>query len=71
MIHPSGGRPATVQAPRLNDGRRQRGEAAGLVGAVHLEAPAAAAELLVQAEVVEHRPEVQQFGIIAELAVAA
>jgi hypothetical protein len=46
-------------------------EAAGLVGAVHLEAAAAVAELLVQAEVVEHRPEIEQFGIVAEAAVAA
>src|ERR1700751_3858979 len=46
-------------------------EAAGLIGAVHLETPAAAAELLVQAEVVEHRPYVQQFGVEAEIPVAA
>ncbi len=40
-------------------------EAAGFVGAVHLELPAAVAELLVQAEVVEHRPDVQQFRVEA------
>src|ERR1700734_98790 len=50
--------------------RKWRG-VAGLVGAVHLEAAAAIAELCVQAEVVEHRPDVQQFGVEAEAAVAA
>jgi len=43
----------------------------GFVGAVHLEAPAAAAELLVQAEVVEHRPDVQQFRVETEIPVSA
>ncbi len=38
-------------------------EGPGLLGAVHLEAPAAVAVLRVQAEVLEHRPDVQQFGV--------
>jgi precorrin-6B methylase 2 len=46
-------------------------EAAGLVSAIHLESPAAAAKLLVQAQVVEHRPDVHQFRVEAETAVAA
>jgi hypothetical protein len=46
-------------------------EAASLVGALHLEATAAAAELLVRAEVVEQCPDVQQFRVEAEAAVAA
>jgi hypothetical protein len=46
-------------------------EPAGLIGAVHLEAPAAAAELLVEPQVVEHRPDVDQFGVEAEAPVAA
>ena len=46
-------------------------ELARLVGAVHLEPPTAPAELLVEAEIVEHRPDVEQFRIEAQAAVAA
>jgi Dodecin len=38
-------------------------EAVGFAGAVHLEASAVAMELLVQAEVVEDRCDVEQFGL--------
>jgi hypothetical protein len=46
-------------------------EAPGLVGTVHLEAPAAAAVLRVQAQVVEHGPDVQQLRAEAEPSVPA
>ena len=46
-------------------------EAAGLVSAVDLEASAAVAELAVQAQVVEQRPDVEQFRVEAEIPVAA
>src|SRR5882757_694764 len=45
-------------------------EPAGFVGAVQLEAPAAATELLVQAEIMEHRPDVEEFGVEAPASVA-
>ena len=41
-------------------------EPPGLVGAVHFEAPAVAAELLVQPEVVEHRADVEQLRVEAQ-----
>ena len=46
-------------------------EAARFAGTVHLEAPATAAELGVQAQVVEHRPDVQEFRVEAEPPVPA
>src|SRR3954469_24618215 len=46
-------------------------EAPGLVCTVHLEAPAAATELLIQTQVVEHRSDVQQFRVETEPAVSA
>ena len=41
------------------------------VGAVHLEPPPVRAEFLVETEIVEHRPNVEQFRIEAQAAVAA
>src|SRR5690606_29540606 len=45
-------------------------EGAGLVGAVDLEAAAAAVEPLAEAEVVEHRADVEQLGVVVQAAAA-
>jgi hypothetical protein len=56
--------PNVVSGPYPTDafpGHAVAWDAAGLIGTVYLEASAFMAELLAQAEVVEHRPDVRQF----------
>lgn len=62
------GRPHPADAVVRNAAAPQ--EAAGLVSAIHFKAAAAFAVFLVQAQVMEHRPDIQQLGVPAQATVA-